>query len=794
MNKYFIPILISGVIAMPIINGLSKSPVNLNDKKTVRNQPASTIQTLIFSSVFKAVLRSQRPKMADPKIDEEPGPFSYFSKPSFQMGLPGQRRATQITPEGRLFTGAAELEFFAGENLEPVSQRVWTLYKGWLPSVKCGFEKDGVTFEVQAFQYWLGEDYSSPPVNFIKVAVRNDSHEKRSGKFGLGFEYGGSDHRPIWMRKGHDFNPAWKYEMTDEFAARDGRIIYIWDTPPDKKLAEAGKPYEKAFANANKKKPVCIAAYSLELEPGGSKKIAFKMPFLPMEVSDRDRVEALKTADYDDYLERMEEFWSNLLAPGMDIIVPEDKVTHASRAYRVHNFMCQNYKGEDEIQQVVNRFQYNHFWLRDGYFFSRMYGFWNFPEVNRKHLRHFLKYQKESGNFESQDGQLDGFGQALAAFGNYIRLTRDEEFAKEIFPAVRKGIAWLEEKLDKDPFGLMPKTFAMDNEQVIGRYTGHNFWALMGLDGAVIVAEAAGEKESADRFQGLRDAYYENFMRQLRKKAGKNDGIIPPGMDAPDGIDWGNLLPVYPGHLLDPFDPLVTKTFEHYRENHMEEGIATYASTMHHYVTERVAQTALVRDEQELAVRDFYAMLLHTGSCHEGFEFTIYPWSNRDYCIGLPGKGQLCNFPPHGWYAAVMNTLLRMMFVREQGNDLHLLSAISPEWVKPGDNFIVKNAATYFGIVNLKAKAEEGGVIIEFEPGFRDEPESILLHLPFFADVKSVKVNGSPVTPVEGAVKLPAGKCVVDMSWWIDPSFKYSYAKAVEDYKDEYRKRWKEKQ
>ncbi len=792
MRKYLILAFLSGVVAMPIISGLSKNPVSFRDKRDIRNQPSSTIQTLIFNAIFKAVLKTQERRMVDPGIDEDTGPFSYFSRPSYQMGLPGERYATQITPEGHLFTGSAELEFFAGQNLEAISKRIWTLYRGYLPCINYQFEKQGILYEVQAFQYWLAENFESIPVNFIRITARNPGESPKRAEFAVGFEFGGSDHRQPGMRKNIRFNPNWKYEMTHEYATRDQKIIYLWDKAPSRKWAEVGKAYHQPFKCTKRQKPVCLASYSIELGPGRSESFTFKMPFRPMSASDQSSITELKGADFEGYLEKMESFWDSILAPGMDIIVPENKVTFASKAYRVHNFMCQNIISENEIQHVVNRFQYNRFWLRDGFFFARMYDFWNFPETAEKVLRHFLKYQDEDGNFLSQPGQLDGFGQSLFAFGEHVRLTHDAAFACEVFPAVEKAVGWLQDKLDKDPFGLMPPTNAMDNEQIIGRYTGHNFWALMGLDGAVRVAHAAGEHEAAEGFQNFRDEYYDHFMAQLRKVSAKNNGIIPPGMDAPDGIDWGNLLAVYPGHLLDPFDPLVTATFKHYRENHMAEGIATYRNSMHHYLTERVAQTALIRGEQELAIKEFYAMLLHTGSCHEGFEFSVFPWSNRDYCMGVPGI-QICNFTPHGWYAAVMNTLLRMMFIREQGRTLHLLSAISPEWVKPGDSFSVKRAVTCFGTVNLRAKAREGGINIEFEPSWKEPPEPVILHIPFFAKVKGITVNGSQVSPEGDAVKIPACKCEVNISWQVDPSIKYSYARAVADYKAEYKRRYQEK-
>ena len=42
------------------------------------------------------------------------------------------------------------------------------------------------------------------------------------------------------------------------------------------------------------------------------------------------------------------------------------------------------------------------------------------------------------------------------------------------------------------------------------------------------------------------------------------------------------------------------------------------------------------------------------------------------------------NLSPHGLFAAKFRTLLRDMIVREQGNDVHLLSCVSPEWIQVG--------------------------------------------------------------------------------------------------------------
>lgn len=155
------------------------------------------------------------------------------------------------------------------------------------------------------------------------------------------------------------------------------------------------------------------------------------------------------------------------------------------------------------------------------------------------------------------------------------------------------------------------------------------------------------------------------------------------------GQDWGNMMALYPEIILDPFDPMVTATLKTTQEKY-QEGIMTYGDGryLHHYLTMKNTETEIIRGEQEQVIQEFYAILMHTSATHVGFEFSIRPWSIRDFGM---------NLSPHGWFSAMFRTLLRDMFVREQGGDLHLLSAISPEWVKDNKSISVNRSPTDFG-------------------------------------------------------------------------------------------------
>ncbi|MGB7264192.1 MAG: hypothetical protein WBC92_01685, partial [Terracidiphilus sp.] len=69
---------------------------------------------LTFVSFMPGRLSAQ---MVSPSIDQPGQPFSYFSKPTGEIGVMGAEAATEITPEGYLRTGFAELMFFSGPDL-----------------------------------------------------------------------------------------------------------------------------------------------------------------------------------------------------------------------------------------------------------------------------------------------------------------------------------------------------------------------------------------------------------------------------------------------------------------------------------------------------------------------------------------------------------------------------------------------------------------------------------------------------------------------------------------------------
>jgi hypothetical protein len=228
-------------------------------------------------------------------------------------------------------------------------------------------------------------------------------------------------------------------------------------------------------------------------------------------------------------------------------------------------------------------------------------------------------------------------------------------------------------------------------------------------------------------------------------------------------------------------------------QSQYEEGLITYhqpdqGTYLHHYLTIKNTLTELVRGEQEQAVREFYAELLHTSSTHGGWEYSIRPWGDRDF------NG---NLAPHGWFAAEYRNLLRNMMLREEGSTLHLLSAVSPAWIGADKSIHVARASTYFGGYgfDLAMPSERRAVLTlhpQFDPGFA--PQRVVLHVPWFMQLLSVRVDGAR-RPVDksGAIELPPQTRSVDLTWQrraLPLDMPTSYGNAVQRYKREYARRF----
>ena len=799
--------------------------------------------------------------MLDPAIDLEGEPFSYFWHPTDVIGALYAPVASEVTPEGYVYTGFGELMFFLGNPPETVNRRIKTLHKGYLPIVQYEIRRHGVRYSFEVVGADLGGELAGLPVNFVKVELRNESDEERTAflssahrfmppvdhlrsstaryRFGQRFDLIPDEYTTGQTK----FSPDWRYSFAGDALVRDGRILYVFPTDPKPYLAalaleDAGLRATRYFTgeindNPNARltlsphTPMGLVMYRVGLNPGESRTLTFKIPLAPV-AADSPAAAQVRGASHETEFRKTACQWDGLLQP-VPMRFPEEKVQNYLLANTIFDLLAIDRVGDDYIINV-NKFQYHRFYPGNGANMCVALDYMGLHDIAEKCLLHFRSAQRPDGSFgiphHPADAQrFETTGYVLWVWERHYQLTRSESFLREVYPCVQRAVRSIQDITRTDPAGLMPPATVADDAMLANvRQTGMSLWTLIALKNAVRMAQAVENGEDEEVFGQEYDRYRDAFERHLGAQLEKSGGSIPPAMERTlDGNRWDDLLLLYPEVLFDPFDPRVTATIGESRQAYAEgilgfglqravgkteeagwpgmtrDGLGTVRQDsfvfddtrlLHYWQTPNNAQNALVRgtaEDQELAVRDMYALLLHTTSTHAPQEFGTIPWSTRDY-------ESPHNILPDGAASGKTIELLRNMLVREYNDQLVLFSALSPAWLQPGKTIEVAHGPTEFGPVNVKLSVDStGGWDVRLSNRFWQQPNHVIVRVPWFYEVEYVEADGQSVQPSDGQLRLSPATEEVRVRGRVKPDTPaLSFEQTVEDYKREYRRRYDE--
>jgi hypothetical protein len=748
----------------------------------------------------------------DDQTRDQKGPFNYFMTPSDAIGFMDSPKAFQLTGDGAYSTFWGELTVWAGTPLKRLNSRVRTLDQGCLPVINYGSAIDGIEYRVKSFAAPVDLDPQSNLLGFCRITATNPT--KRSQRVAVGarvYDIEGAwrqplfDHtKPMWWVDRSMNQEKWQpWKLWEPTTVMNGGEVHrtdskhlIWHYRPDAsgwKVIEASgncEPFE----------------FVIQLEPGQSASVDVIIPFSPISDEHANQVKAVTDAKFDDYLERITNFWEKKLNPETVFEVPEKKVMEMHKASLMYDLMARDLQEDGKTWiQTVSDVQYNQFFSRDAAFIIHTYDMLGLHKIANECLEYVLLKDEKGKLTGLRTTHPDAWGQALWTLAAHYRVTGDKAFAERVYEVVPAHIEKLAAETAKDPWGLWPVAGPYDNERIDGHYTGHSFWVLRGLKDAVELAKAVGKEDDANRFQTLYNEYFAKFDVRLKEITAKTGGYIPPGLDDPlAGMDWENASGgVYPFGVVSATDPMVLNTVKTVRDFAYQEGIMTYEhnaykvrkakeglgidwsqpehTVIHHYETFNVIQTLISLGMDREVIKDFYSYLVHTGSTQTGFEYDIWAWRDRNFHN---------NYPPHGWSAARFNECFRNMLVREdmQAPVLHLASALSPLWLEAGRSVHVKKAPTDFGLLSYSIESTEEGAKVSFDAQWRRAPESFYFHIPWFVDLKSATVDGKAITAKDRVIVLPADVRLLDLKWTLHASPGLSYEKGVELYVDKY---WK---
>ena len=743
--------------------------------------------SLPVSLLLLLVAPAANADMVDASLDDPTREWCYLAKSTTLIGVPYMPDAVQVTFDGAIFTRQAELCFFFGEPLRPLLARQKTWMEGWLPIIQYGWQNGAIRYEIEMFGAVLEGESAANTVQFARVRMRNTSAQPTKAVIASALRHSGRDERS----GGSAFSPAWRYAMTNNAVFRDDKLVYCFPSsarPERVPGAAYEKPFDGASEFATARAEVCLARCEQTLQPGEERDLVIKMPRVPVPAAQSALVAKIEKAEYAAYREKTVRFWRELVAQGAQFELPEPRFNAAWRASLVHLLLATRERNGERFQ--TSGLPYPDFFMIDFVDMRLAYDGSGHPEFAEQTFPQILKRQLDDGLFcdtsLSHGAKLwSSHGHMVYALAHHYLMTRDENYARGVLPQLRRAIDWMSQARSTDKFGLMPPAWPYDAEMIQGRYTSHNLWSLLGLRAAIQLARGLREMQDANAWQQLHDEYFASFMKALKASAGE-DGYVPTGLYAfPTGPkaqgglteyqtdqDWENMLLLYPTELLDGSDKRVSATLAAIRCDRYREGVMTYRNGMHlhQYVTANLIEQYLLLGEQEKALRDFYHLLLHCGSTHEGFENMVEPWHDRRVTIDCP--------PPHAWAAAKIVQLTRNMFVVEYGGragldpgqrDLHLFSVISPTWAVPGKEIAFTNVPTEMGRIAGRMHFTGDGAEVSIRSSFHHPPHDLVIPVPWFVELTEFKSDAKRAVREGDAIRLSPDATRLHLRWHEKP-------------------------
>ncbi len=748
-------------------------------------------------------------RMYSPSVDNLQKEWSYSPKSTTVIGIPFTPRPVQVTFDGSIYTGEAELCFFYGGKLKPIMINQKHFYKGWIPIVMDDWSEGAINYSIEMFGAQLEDENSENSIQFVKVIMQNNSDNKSWAHFAVGTTSSGLDHR---KGKSHDPENS-VFEFDGDFFCRDGKVLYS-SLNNTEKYSVANVQYSNEYKgidyNLKSDTPTGISVFKKELAPDEKTELIFKMPRVPIDKStDQDFLRKYTNAKFEEYKTQTIKFWEKLITEKCNISIPEKRVDDSYKAGLVHLILAT--RSKDGKNRQGSGLPYDGLFFNDFVDMRRIYDLAGLPEFVEINTQWLIDNQNENGMFLDPiltHGKeiMASHGQALVSLAHHYVMTRDDEYLERIYPTMKKAVEWMERKHKENPNGLMPASIPFDAEMIKGHYTSHNLWCLLGLRDAIRVARASGNTEDAGNWSVFHDSYKGAVIKAIEESA-EEDGYVPTGLyhflmgpTAREGFknyrtnqDWENMLLVYPTEVLLPTDPKVAGTLNHIRKVKYREGIMTYRNGMHlhQYATTNLTNQYLTINDQKHALLDLYHILLHNGSTHEGFENLVEPWEDRD-----PDPSP----PPHAWAAAKTSLLIRNCLIREYGGEaginenlrnLFLFSAISPEWVKEGDEILIENMPTEMGLVSASLKSVAKGAQIRITNNFHRAPNSIAIPIPYFVKLKEVRHNAKEYELKNGIMFFSPDVSEIDLSWELNKKiFKNNMQNILLSYRKEFGVRW----
>jgi hypothetical protein len=560
------------------------------------------------------------------------------------------------------------------------------------------------------------------------------------------------------------------------------------------------------------------AHWEAQLPPGTRQSCIFKIPFRTS-FTDNLREAALLEKDsqqrswYDVLRTGVIDLWERLLTGGMQINVPDALLNTFYTAVLQHIYLTvQRDVGSGLYMCPCGTYDYNMF-ANETCIQVRLLDMMGRHEEAWRCLQPYVQLQGSKpfpGRFQDKSAIFHGalvdaehdythhgynlnHGWVLWTLAEHYLYTRDKEFLREQLPRILKAANWIvsERQATKQKetdssrvweYGLLPAGQLEDNEEFQYWYAV-NAYAYRGLNAAatavadIDASEGARlKKEAADYRADIRDAAVRS-MAAAPAVPLRDGTFVPmiPSRTSLHGREFGwirNIL--YGPHtmvdcgIFDSGEEIATWILQDLEDNlFMAEdslsipdsdwfsrgGVALQPNLVNTVVS------YMERNQLPQALRAFY----------NTFAISLYPDVNA-FTEWVPTLGKSGGPFYKTSDEAAFVTWLRLILVRESGNDLALVSGAPRAWFAPTKVIEIKDASTLLGKVSyrIESDGDRGTIRAHVDLESREELQNTFLTLrhPERKKIQRVELNGRPWADFDTAreaVRLPKKEAAIDL-------------------------------
>ncbi len=704
----------------------------------------------------------------------------------FVHGLPGNRNVIKQLPDGSIEISNSKRWFNLNKSKKDSSRKGW---KGDLPQLLFGFpdlEYPGGRELLEGYLPQLTTWWQDGPLYYEQVTIL-DKLNKDLSVVEL------DDPTLLLMQiRVVNISSSKKAKASLNFKSNDdGKEKLLFDGDQVHSDSQGQKKF-RYLLNTNGQGKMSLTRdgfrWDLELGPGKSHELFLAIPSITLDKN--EEIETLRSRRFEADSQRICDFWKTHTSRGAVINTPEPWLNGFYKAHNRH-LLVNSLKDLDSerLYAHVGTLVYG-VYANESIMMVSDFDRRGYHKEAENCLQTWLDFQSTvmlPGNFTDKDGILNGadgsenggynkhHGYVMWGMAEHWWYTRDKEWMGKVAPKLLLSCDWVTRQrkvtmMNKPDgtrlieYGFLPAG-GLEDVQDYWYWLATNTATVWGFKNLAAALADYGHAE-AGRLLGEAKAYEDDVMAGLQEAR-----ELTPVVRLRDGT----YVPKYPSRLYER-----GRSHGWIRET-LEGAIFLIAQDL--IPPESIEAKWIMKDyEDNLYISDTYG---YSIPVFDRFWFSRGGFSMQSQLLDGPipyikddkikhflrayfngftaayfPQVQMCNehaLPELGYPAgdffkssdeAQSTYWLRLMFVREHGDDLYLGQAIPRYWLSDGNNIGIERSATYFGPLTLQIKSEsdKGRITALLTPPKRNLPKNIYVRLrhPDSKPIKSVKVNGEP--------------------------------------------------